>query len=683
MTTDSILKVGTFRWFEGQMWEVIELASNGVLLSDGSTIRRVGLRHLLERSAVPDMTNADAVNRDPFAVALSQLPKKTLDELHELENHLLEVIQAGESLNRAGYGKALKVKSAELGVSVRTLQRRLTQYDSQGLSGLIDSRATGTYDSKVDPRWDEACLLVLKDLTYASTPTRNVVLARIGHALDDRYGPGVVEVPAPTTARRRLRELSKGRHAFGSGKNRRSVAERPEGVYGRLHPTHPGEYVLLDTTRLDVFAMEPVTLRWLPVELTIAIDLYSRCIIGLRLSPCSTNSQDVAEVLFQAVSPPAEEAGRADYPYHGVPEHVVIQRNGGAGLPGCVPETLIVDHGKPYISDHIAGACARLGINIQHAIPLKPTDKPAVERFFRTLGQGFLQHLPAYKGPDVYSRGKDIEGQAYLFVAELEQLIHEWAATVYNKSKHTGIRVPELPGVSLSPSEMLHAGIARCGTLRLPASADLAFEFLAVQWRTIQHYGVEIKGQRYNGAILNRYRGATSPYRGRNAGKWPFFINSHDVRFAYFRDPDANEWHVLEWEHAGALGAPFSQNAAEYVRDLCLKEDRFVDPQTAVRDLLQQWSKDEIEARRKRSTARRISAQRVGSPSTPGYEEVSEPDARLAASYPGVIDLLGRREAKDPEKNAGSLPGEEDGEGLDVFEKYYRDHPEGGLEFME
>lgn len=32
-------------------------------------------------------------------------------------------------------------------------------------------------------------------------------------------------------------------------------------------------------------------------------------------------------------------------------------------------------------------------------------DKPTVERFFKTLWEGLIQYLPAYKGPDVYSRG--------------------------------------------------------------------------------------------------------------------------------------------------------------------------------------------------------------------------------------------------------------------------------------
>ena len=51
-----------------------------------------------------------------------------------------------------------------------------------------------------------------------------------------------------------------------------------------MRADRPGQYVLLDSYRLDVFAMEPVTLRWVNTELTVAMDLFDRCITGLRLS---------------------------------------------------------------------------------------------------------------------------------------------------------------------------------------------------------------------------------------------------------------------------------------------------------------------------------------------------------------------------------------------------------------
>lgn len=193
-----------------------------------------------------------------------------------------------------------RAKTLELGVSERTLERWVAGYRDAGPAGLVDSRLLGKYASGVDPRWDAACLAVLKDLTDASTPTMNVVIARVAREVEAEHGADVVSLPTRTTAYRRIKQLAKGRYSFGSGKDRRSVAERPQGVYGRLRATRPGEYVVLDTTPLDVFAMEPVTLRWVPVELTVAMDPYTRCILGLRLTPVSTRSHDVANVLYQS-----------------------------------------------------------------------------------------------------------------------------------------------------------------------------------------------------------------------------------------------------------------------------------------------------------------------------------------------------------------------------------------------
>jgi hypothetical protein len=77
--------------------------------------------------------------------------------------------------------------------------------------------------------------------------------------------------------------------------------------------------------------------------------------------------------------------------------------------------------------------------------------------------------------------------------------------------------VPEVPGLEVSPLEMFAHGIARAGYLQVPARADLALDFLATEWRTIQHYGVEIGGLRYDGLALSPCRNRTSPYAGRHA----------------------------------------------------------------------------------------------------------------------------------------------------------------------
>jgi putative transposase len=128
-----------------------------------------------------------------------------------------------------------------------------------------------------------------------------------------------------------LARLAKGTNAVrGSAKGRRSIADRPKGVYGRLRATRPGEYVILDTQSLDVFAMKPVTCRWLPCQLTVAQDLFTRCIIGLRVTPVSTKAVDVAGVLHQAVLPqvlPDTVSAEGRWPYHGLPQQLVFTEN--------------------------------------------------------------------------------------------------------------------------------------------------------------------------------------------------------------------------------------------------------------------------------------------------------------------------------------------------------------------
>ncbi len=613
--------VGTQVWFEGSVWWVEEVASETVTLAAGQLLRTVATRLLATQVVVMADGPSAPDDEDLVPVLLSNLAPRERAVLEERAGNVRALL---DEVSVSGAGRLRRryaIKAAELEVSVRTLERWVAAYRESGVAGLADSRLLGRYSSGVDPRWDAACLQVLADLTDASTPTMNVVLARISRQVEAEHGAGVVPLPAKTTAYRRLKALAKGTHAFGSGKGRRSVAERPKGVYGRLAATRPGEFVVLDTTPLDVFAMEPVTLRWVPVELTVAMDLFDRCIVGLRLQPVSTKSQDVANVLFQAVTPqssdPAEDS--TGWPFHGVPRNVLfgteepdgVSAQRVAGLPACVPETIVVDHGKQYLSSHVIGVCARLGISVQPAIPHKPTDKPTVERFFKTLRQSLLQHLPAYKGPDVYSRGKDIEGQAFLFVSELEQIIREWVGTVYHHTKHAGLCVPQWPGAAFSPAEMFQVGLARAGSLRLPARPELAYEFLNVAWRTIQHYGVEIDGRRYNGPGLNLHRGHRSPYGGANAGKWPFSVDVHDVRFVYFKDPDTHHWHRLEWEHAPGLTTPFSADAAEYAKQVAVRSNRHVDPAQAVQDLLADWAKGEVLTRRSRALARRLSSQRA------------------------------------------------------------------------
>ena len=260
-------------------------------------------------------------------LALGSLAGEQLDQLAERAGHVREVLTGYKSGHpdrarpgepRPGYrpGQPLKAryraKAEELGITSRTVERWVAAYRGSGEAGLAGIRALRGRGTAVDPRWDEAVRLVLAEMVSDSTPTRSAVLRKAGARLDELHGAGAVPRPSAATAYRRLAGLARGTNAVsGSAKGRRSIADRPKGAYGRLRAMRPGEYAILDTQDLDVFAMEPVTCRWVRTQLTVVQDLFTRCITGLRVTPVSTKAVDVAGVLLPGDRAAARAAGLA------------------------------------------------------------------------------------------------------------------------------------------------------------------------------------------------------------------------------------------------------------------------------------------------------------------------------------------------------------------------------------
>lgn len=649
--------VGATLLLDGDLARVADFDGRSVVVQmlGDSSYRTLTLAELASRACGLEAESADDVDPGLVLAALSATEREKVETRAE---HVREVLtgfasgyaglaRQGEPRPQFVEGTPLReryaAKAAELKVTARTVENWVAAYRAGGEAALVDDRKRPGRRRSVDPRWDAAVLAELGAGVDASTPTGSAVLMRAAERLEREHGAGAVEVPSKATAYRRLAELAKGRNAVsGSAKGRRSIAARPLGTYGRLRATRPGEYLILDTQDLDLFAMEPVTCRWLRAQLTVAQDLFDRQILGLRVTPVSTKAVDVAGVLFESIT--GRSGGRvALSPMHGVPQRLVFTEH-EAEESWCLPETLVVDHGKAFLSAHVIGVCARLGISIQPAQPRKPTDKPTVERFFRTLREGLIQHLPAYKGPDLHSRGVGLEGQAFLFLHELEDVIRDWIVTVHHAAKHDGLTVPEWPGMSLSPNEMFAVGAAKAGRMRLPARPELALEFHRVAWRTIQHYGVEVNGLRYNGSALDGHRNQTSSYGGIQAGKWPIRVNDEDVRSVYFQEPADGSWHRLHWEHAPMLGTAFSAEAAQYARALATQKDRFTDPVAALRQVLQRWDSGQVLDRRERRMAARLSAERSGTPLPPSPQD-DEPAVLLPAQAGG--QLVGDDDSED------------------------------------
>lgn len=498
-------------------------------------------------------------------------------------------------------------KSRETKCSRRTIYRDLARYSELGLWGLVDKRQTRLASGlNLDRRVHAATERVLQELTGNSTVSHNEIRRRVQLELDGEHGAGIVRCPPKATFNRQLNELARGRGTFGaSAKARRSIANRPGTPYRHFQSTRPGEYVLIDSSPYDVFAVDPASGCWVALELTIALDLYTRSIVGWRFTPRSGKGVDAALILHDVLAWKPMRPGwpeSARWRYHGVPDSIVIPSGSAreaalpAGIPALLPEAVVVDRGRMFLSQTFQDACSRLGISIQLARPYRPTDKAQVERHFRTIRESLLEKLPGYKGPDVHSRGAKPEEEACLLVGELEELFAQWVASWWQVRHHKGLHLPGQPQIRLSPNEMYDEGIARWGLLHVPPSRTLYFELLPTAWRKIQHYGVDLGGLRYDGEAFNSFRNRKSPYNGVHQGDWPIKHDPRDLSEVYFRDPDSGEWHVLRWIGQADPNRPFSDVTLRYAKKLLGERggngSNHGDLESTLNDLLQRFERN-------------------------------------------------------------------------------------------
>ena len=131
------------------------------------------------------------------------------------------------------------------------------------------------------------------------------------------------------------------------------------------------------------------------------------------------------------------------------------------------PTTLYLDNGATYSGDALKTVCARLGVALVHAKPYDPEARGKMERFWRTLREGCLDHLgPMTSLHDVQVRLLAYVDQRY-HVAPHASLMGQSPLAVYEHGKSTSS--PELTEAHLADALTVHGTrrVRRDGTLDL------------------------------------------------------------------------------------------------------------------------------------------------------------------------------------------------------------------------
>lgn len=524
--------------------------------------------------------------RMPQVGLLSTVPEDQQLRAFDLERHVREVetgypTPGGKRLVKPQYDPACttlaqreQAKADELAaqgwprVSRATLRRWRARYHADGVWGLVAKRRGSTRLDRADPQVVEALRALLPEeaLRSRSRGWKKRMRRETQWWLDARHGERTVEVPAKSTFNKLLDAVEESLGLQGTVAQRRARAARPAPPFKPTLALRPGEIVMLDSSPLDALVVldDGVVGR---LELTTAVDVATRSLWGV-LRPAGSKLTDVAVLLAQMMTllvmrpgwSAALSMASSVVPYErltGIDEGV----KDAAARPVIVPETVVVDQGKVFVSPATRAACESLGISLQPVPPANGPAKGHVERGFGSINSLFCQWLPGYTGSNVSERGSKVEQEALWSAAELRALWEEFLVHWHHRP-HTGLRHPLMPKKVLTPNQMWAALLPVAGYVPVPLSADDFVELLPVRWQPITDAGIRFDYRTYDGSCLNGHRGQDSGVRAQK-GLWEVHYNPYDPVRIWVRLPEG--FREVAWIHTTSVALPFTHHVWEHI----------------------------------------------------------------------------------------------------------------------
>jgi putative transposase len=331
----------------------------------------------------------------------------------------LDVIQRlMDPCDRATYGQRLRESAERLQLSVRQVQRLVKRWESDGVVGLTQVGRADRGQHRIGDFWENFIIKTYQEgnkgskrMTPKQVSVRVQAKAReLNHDKPPHYRT-VLRVLAPIIERQKKAKSIRSPGWQGSTLSVKTRAGEDLSVEFSNHVWQ------CDHTRADVMLVdqygEVLSRPWL----TMVIDTYSRCIMGINLGFDAPSSQVVALALRHAIRPKQygpEYKLSCEWSTHGKPQH------------------FYTDGGKDFRSNHVQQIGAELGF-LCH-LRDRPSEGGIVERSFRTLNDQLFSTLPGYTGSNVQNRPEGVEKDASLTLRDLEQLIVRFICDQYNQS---------------------------------------------------------------------------------------------------------------------------------------------------------------------------------------------------------------------------------------------------------
>ena len=462
----------------------------------------------------------------------------------------------------------------------RTVERMRAQYAHQGLWGLVDRRAVRAREAtgRADARLVAVARQIIDAETHASTGTRGRLIRRVTKAVEDAYGPGVVPLPGRTTFYKLIDIAVRGTAHVRVGGDARQAANRPERPFTPTFAARPGEQVQIDSTPIDVMVLLE---SGMPVraDLTIAVDVATRTICAAVLRPVGTKAVDAALLLARMLVPEPMRPGwaaalrmSASRLPHARLLDIDARMELAAARPVIVPDTIVIDDGRVFVSDTFIRACARLGVSVQDCPPGTPTDKGIVEATFAAINTLFCQHVAGWTPAPTRSfaaTGWTRRPPGRCRICRICSTSGCCAGGSAGRTTRSATRTSRRK--VLSPNDKYAALVAAAGYLPLTLTGEDYLELLPVAWRQINDYGIRIDYRTYDSPGLGPWRRQHSGIAARR-GLWEVHHDPYDLSQVFVRTPDG--WVTAPWTHLPMISAPFADFTWRHARKLAAQAGR-------------------------------------------------------------------------------------------------------------
>ncbi|MCX4968057.1 Mu transposase C-terminal domain-containing protein [Streptomyces sp. NBC_00654] len=585
------LVVGQRVRFEGQVRGVLEVTARAAVLEDAEAPHRVvALIDLFETADFEILFQPERMPL-PQSGLLETFAPEVMKRALWWEGHVLEVLHGlppgaePGTPPRPGYGPGTsvtsrqKAKAAELtalGHEIKTgavglRRRRYTEEGLVGLARLVDHRSVRKRKEfgDVPDAVVEAMRQAIKEGVETSTRNGAYLIWRTGEIIRENGG-NLAELPSRRTLYRLVAKLTVGTHATGSAVTRRSKAHGAAAPFGELTVSAPGEVMQIDSTPLDVMVRLDNGVVG-KVELTGMIDVATRTLAAAVLRP-TTKSVDASVLLARTVTPELMRPGWVDAlkMSRSVLPHARMltldeRLEHAAAKPVIVPEMIVCDHGKVFVSRNFRASCRFLEIDFQPTHKGSPFEKGHIEKMLGSVATMFAQFLPGYTGRNTDHRGRHPERENLWALPELQELLDEWIVAHWQNRPHEGLRDPDHPGRLFTPNQKYAALVEACGYVPVALSGQDYVELLPAAWRAVNSYGIRINNRTYDAPELGPMRRRDSGVTAKR-GLWEVHRDPYDVSRVWVRNHRGEgEWIQATWKYLNRAPVPFGDLAWDHV----------------------------------------------------------------------------------------------------------------------